>query len=353
MPNLGQREREYLLDAYDSSWISSSGEYIERFEKSFSSYQDSGYGISTSNGTTALHLALLALSIKKGDEVIVPDLTFVATINAVLYVGATPVIVDVSSINGCIDPNLIKEKISRNTKAIICVHLFGNLCEMDKIQEIAKNNNLFVVEDCAQAHGATYNDKKVGSFGDIGCFSFYGNKIITTGEGGMCVTDNVNYANKMKVLRDHGMDQRKRYWHNDIGYNYRMTNIQAAIGLAQLERIDNILQNRSKHDEIHRKFFSTNSVLRFINSQSRGSVTWLTTIMIADSINKKRIIDQLTNKNIEVRRLFYPLSDMPIYRKFCNENTSISHAMAEQGISLPTYSDLNKINEYKKNLNKL
>ena len=245
-PDLGGNEIEYISDAVHSSWVSSTGPYITSFENNFSSYCDVNFGISTSNGTTALHLSLISLGIGPGDEVIVPDLTFAATINAVLHAGATPVIVDVDPDTLLIDPEKIKAAISPNTRAVICVHLFGSPCDMNSICSLCKDGKIFLIEDCAQAHGATYNNKKVGSFGDIGCFSFFGNKIITTGEGGMCVTNSEELRDKMRILRDHGMDPDRRYIHNVVGYNYRMTNIQAALGVAQLENIDKSLIFRSK-----------------------------------------------------------------------------------------------------------
>ena len=245
IPNLNGNEFKYLTDAFLSTWISSSGKYIDKFESEFSSYSDCTYGVTVSNGTVALHLALVALGISEGDEVIIPDLTFAATINAVLHANATPVIVDIGKDSWCISPDEIKKAITSKTKAIIPVHLYGQPCDMGAIMKIAKKYNLKVIEDCAEAHGAMYGDKKVGSFGDIGCFSFYGNKVITTGEGGMCTTNNSELNNKMRILRDHGMSATKRYWHDIVGYNYRMTNLQAAIGLAQLERIEDIHKNRT------------------------------------------------------------------------------------------------------------
>jgi len=245
-PDLSGNELKYLTDAFKSTWISSSGEFINRFEQNFARYCECSHGVAVANGTVAIHLALVTLGIKCGDEVIVPDLTFAATINAVLHANATPVIVDIEKDSWCISPTEIKKAISPKTKAIIPVHLYGQPCDMEKIMEIAKENNLYVIEDCAEAHGANFKDRKVGSFGDISCFSFFGNKVITTGEGGMCVTNNQKLDNKMRELRDHGMSKTKKYWHNYPGFNYRMTNLQAAIGVAQLERIEEILANRNK-----------------------------------------------------------------------------------------------------------
>ncbi|NQU99168.1 MAG: DegT/DnrJ/EryC1/StrS aminotransferase family protein, partial [Parcubacteria group bacterium] len=237
-PSLGREELNNVMEAIKSSWISSKGKFITEFEENFAEYCGVKYGIATANGTVALHLALKALKISKGDEVIVPDLTFIATANVVTYCNAKPIFIDSNPDYWCIDPEKIEEKITTKTKAIIPVHLYGHPCDMDAITKIAKKYGLYVIEDAAEAHGAGYKGKKVGSFGDISCFSFYGNKIITTGEGGMCLTNNQKLAERMKILRDHGMSPDKRYWYDVIGFNYRMTNIQAAIGVAQLKKID-------------------------------------------------------------------------------------------------------------------
>ena len=210
-PQIGRNELNNLVSAFNSTWISSIGPYITQFEEEFSNYCGMKYGVSTSNGTTALHLALAALGVSEGDEVIVPDITFAATINAVLYVGATPVIVDIEEDGWCIDCDEIEKAITPRTKAIIPVHIYGQPCNMGRIVEIAKKYGLFIVEDCAEAHGAMFDEKKVGSFGDISCFSFFGNKIITTGEGGMCLTNNDELNLKMRVLRDHGMNKQFKY----------------------------------------------------------------------------------------------------------------------------------------------
>ena len=273
IPNLNGNEFKYLTDAFMSTWISSSGEYIGRFENEFSSYSDCTHGVACSNGTVAIHLALIALGIGEGDEVIVPDLTFAATINTVLHANATPVIVDVEENSWCIDPKEIEKAITPKTKAIIPVHIYGQACEMDAIMKIAKKYNLKVIEDCAEAHGAMFGGKKVGSFGDIGCFSFYGNKVITTGEGGMCVTNSPELDEKMRVLRDHGMSKTKRYWHDVIGYNYRMTNLQAAIGLAQLERIEEIHKNRKMYEENYKEILDSKNFTFQQDIENRTRIT--------------------------------------------------------------------------------
>lgn len=336
LPNLEGNELKYVTDALLSTWISSSGHYIDEFEKNFSQYIGTEFGVSTSNGTTALHLALLALGVGKGDEVIIPDLTFAATINAVLHANAIPVIVDVEKDSWCIDPIEIDKAITPKTKAIIPVHLYGQPCDMEKIMSIAIKHGLYVIEDCAEAHGAEVNNQKVGSFGDIACFSFFGNKIITTGEGGMCMTNSKELNENMRQLRDHGMSVTKRYWHDVIGYNYRMTNIQAAIGCAQLERIDVILEQRK---EIEQKYIDIFKNFSYIKVQSliknRKKVPWLVSVLV-NEYDVEYIIKTFQSNKIDVRNFFYPLSKMKIYAKYSFSNET-SIYLSRKGLSFPTH----------------
>ncbi len=345
IPNLNGNEFKYLTDAFMSTWISSSGEYIGKFESEFAKYSDAKYGVACSNGTVAIHLALVALGIGEGDEVIVPDLTFAATINAVLHSFATPVIVDVEEDSWCIDPKEIEKAITSKTKAIIPVHLYGQPCDMGAIMEIAKKHNLKVIEDCAEAHGAMYGGQKVGSFGDIGCFSFYGNKIITTGEGGMCTTNSEELNDKMRILRDHGMSKTKRYWHDVIGYNYRMTNLQAAIGLAQLERIEEIHKNRRKYEENYKEILPNDKFAFQSDCENRTRVTWLVSVLLNESIDREEYIQKLKNQGIDARPFFYPLSDMEIYRPYCKVETPVTHKLSKVGLNLPTYESLKSMGE--------
>lgn len=335
IPDLKGNEFKYLTDAFLSTWISSSGEYIRQFEKKFANFCSVKYGIATSNGTVALHLALKTLEINKDDEVIVPDLTFAATINAVIHTNATPVIVDVDEESWTISPKELEKAITKKTKAIIPVHIYGQPCNMNEIIDIARQNNIYVVEDCAQAHGAEFNDKKVGSFGDISCFSFFGNKVITTGEGGMCITNSEKLKDNMEILRDHGMSKTKKYWHDKIGYNYRMTNLQAAIGLAQIERINDILLARKQLEDRYISRLSGLSHIEFQPSelQNRKKITWLVCILV--NKNRDQIIHELQRKNIDVRPFFYPLSSMDIYKPYYRDNKT-SLKISSQGINLPT-----------------
>ncbi|MBL4652139.1 MAG: aminotransferase class I/II-fold pyridoxal phosphate-dependent enzyme [Flavobacteriales bacterium] len=339
-PSLTSKELEYLTDAFLSTWISSRGKYIDRFEIEFAQYVDCKFGVATSNGTVAIHLALVALGVGKGDEVIVPDLTFAATINAVLHCGATPVIVDVEKERWTISPHEMEAAITENTKAIIPVHIYGQPCEMDEIMRIANKHKLFVVEDCAEAHGAMYSGKKVGSFGHISTYSFFGNKILTTGEGGMCVTTDVDLDGKMRVLRDHGMSPTKKYWHDEIGFNYRMTNLQAAIGCAQLERIDSILSSRFRIEETYRKCLAElNEITWQLDFQEAKRVVWLVSILVKKK-NRNEIIRKLKEQNIDARPFFYPLSKMPIYEQYSTKECKNAQMLSSTGINLPTVEDV-------------
>jgi len=345
IPNLNGNEFKYLVDAFLSTWISSSGEYIDKFENSFSEYSDCKYGVTASNGTAALHLALLALDVGFGDEVIVPDLTFAATINTVLHANAKPVIVDVDEDSWCIDPGEIEKAITPKTKAIIPVHLYGQSCDMGAIMEIAKKHDLKVIEDCAEAHGAMFAGEKVGSFGDVGCFSFFGNKVITTGEGGMCTTNNIALNEKMRVLRDHGMSKNRRYWHDIVGYNYRMTNLQAAIGLAQLERIDEIHLNRRKYEDNYKSILSQDGFVFQNDLEGRERITWLVSILLDESLDKNSYIEKLKNNGIDARPFFYPLTDMDIYKPYSSFPTPVSKMLSKRGLNLPTYESLKSMQE--------
>lgn len=339
-PNLKGNELKYVTDALLSTWISSTGKYIDQFESGFTEYINMQYGVSTSNGTTALHLALMALGIGEGDEVIIPDLTFAATINAVLHANATPVIVDVDEESWCINPIEIEKAITQNTKAIIPVHLYGQPCDMDAIMKIAKKYNLKIIEDCAEAHGAMYKNKIVGSFGDISCFSFFGNKIITTGEGGMCLTNSKELDTRLRQLRDHGMNKDRKYWHDMVGYNYRMTNIQAAIGCAQLERIDEILAWRQKIEDEYIKIFSKYSYIKSQNKiQGSKKVPWLVSALIFEKdINE--FVEHFKNNKIDIRNFFYPLSSMDIYKSYAFSENEVSKKLSHVGINFPTHASI-------------
>lgn len=340
-PQMSGNEYKYLMDAFLSTWISSTGKYIARFEEEFSNYCGVKYGVATSNGTTALHLALTALGIGEGDEVIVPDITFAATINAVIYTGASPVIVDIEEDSWCIDPKKIEKAITPKTKAIIPVHIYGQPCDMERICTIARQNKLYIIEDCAEAHGAEWKNKKVGSFGIISCFSFFGNKVITTGEGGMCITDSKELNEKMRILRDHGMSKDRKYYHEVIGFNFRMTNLQAAIGVAQVERIDEILEWRDKLEEKYREVFRGLSgvTLQANALNNRKKISWLVSILV-DADKRADILNDLQANGVDARPFFIPLSEMEIYKKYAKD-CRISKKISRMGLNLPTTYEMN------------
>ena len=343
-PSLGEEELRNVIEAVKSGWISSKGKFIEEFEQEFANYCGRKYGVATANGTVALHLALETLGIKKGDEVIVPDLTFVAVANTVTYCNAKPVFVDAHPEYWCIDPERIEEKITPRTKAIIPVHLYGHPCDMDQIMKIAEEHDLYVIEDAAEAHGAEYKGKKVGSFGDISCFSFYGNKIITTGEGGMCLTDNEELAEKMRILRDHGMNPNKRYWYDVVGFNYRMTNMQAAVGVAQLEKLDEFVEKKREIAKWYSEGLKELEEKELIKLHPEMSwakrVYWMFCILVEDKFGMSRddLMKRLEENGIETRPFFYPMHVIPPYKN--EEKFPVAEEISRKGVNLPSGTTL-------------
>lgn len=338
-PNLIGNEKDYVLDCMNTTWISSAGKYVQDFESEFARFCGTKYAASCCNGTAALHLALMALGISEGDEVIIPALTYIATYNAVKYVNAKPVFADIDPNTWNIDPAKIEEKITKKTRAIIVVHLYGNPADMDSIMSVAKKHNLYVIEDAAEAHGALYQGKKAGSIGDIGTFSFFGNKLITTGEGGMVVTDNPQFNESLRLLKGQGVDPNKRYWHSVVGYNYRMTNIEAAIGLAQLEKIDTHIQLRKNIMEYYTKFLScADNFITFQKIQENSQpIYWMASLTLNDTVKLERdeVIQKLQETGIETRPVFYVINDMPPYQS--SETFEHASKIASRGINLPTY----------------
>lgn len=339
-PDMSHREFRALLDAFISSWISSKGPYVEKFERDFSGFVGARHGVAVTNGTVALHLALIALGVGPGDEVIVPDLTFAATINAVLYCGATPVIVDVDRDTWCLSRAIVAAACTPRTKAIIPVHLYGRPAEIGPIVEFAHRRGIAVVEDCAEAHGAKYDGRRVGQFGDIACFSFYANKIVTTGEGGMCVTNSEALAERLRKMRDHGMTPGRSYWHERVGYNYRLTNLQAAIGHAQLWRIEDVLARNRRIQAMYREALQGIDGVQFGGPLSRGCepVVWLASVLVpADK--RDAIIAAAQRARIETRPFFHRLSELPPYACFARHCPN-STALSAMGINLPTSRDV-------------
>jgi perosamine synthetase len=343
-PDLRGNELKYVTDCIKTNWISSNGSYVTEFGEKFSRYCDVKYGVPVSNGTTALHLALLTLGIGPGDEVLVPGLTFVATANAVLYVGAKPVFLESDAETWCLDSDDIENKITKHTKAIIPVHLYGHPAEMDSILRIAGKYNLYVIEDAAEAHGALYNGKKVGSFGHVACFSFFGNKTITTGEGGMVITNNKQIVEKLIYLRDGARNKLvNNYFHTELGYNYALTNLQAAVGVAQLERIGVFISKKRKIASIYRRAFRNYDKLDF-SPQTKGvnSTFWMSSVVLRKNVGITRdyLIEKLAKFGIQTRPFFYPLHKLP----YINDKVKlpVTEYLAENGLNLPSGVTLKK-----------
>ncbi|MEO8435206.1 MAG: DegT/DnrJ/EryC1/StrS family aminotransferase [Pyrinomonadaceae bacterium] len=346
-PVLAGNEKAYVLDCIESSWISSAGKYVERFERAFADFCGVRHAVSCNSGTAALHVALLALGVGPGDEVIVPTLTFVATANAVTYCGARPRFVDIEPDTWTIDPGLIEAKITARTKAIIPVHLYGHVANMDAITEIARRHNLFVVEDAAEAHGAELRGRRVGSLSEVAAFSFYGNKIVSCGEGGMVVTDSEELGRYAAQLRGQGMDSKQRYWFPIIGYNYRMANLPAAIGLAQLERVDWHLSRRREVAAWYRDILRDAPGISWqAEKAGRENVDWLFTIMLEGPIRASRddVMAGLFKRGVETRPVFYPMHILPPYREMGQEDGSfpLAERVARSGLSLPTWAGLQR-----------
>lgn len=336
-PYIDEADIKIIYDIIKSGWISSKGEYVKTFERNFSKYIGTKYACAVSNGTVALHLALKALKIGHGDEVLVPDLTFVSPASMVILSGAAPIFVDVNPKYWCIDPEDIRKKITSRTKAIIPVHLYGHPCDMKPIIDIAKEYNLSIIEDCAEAHGAEYYDKKVGTFGDISCFSFYGNKIITTGEGGMCLTNNEEILENLYLYRDHGMKDSRRYWHEVVGYNYRMTNLQAGLGVSQLEKIEDFIKRKIEIAKLYSKFLEDIDCIKLHPEMVWAkNVYWFYSILLNNKKVRNKLHDYLMKNNIEVRKFFYPIHIMPPYKKYVSFGCKNSVLLSNTGINLPS-----------------
>jgi perosamine synthetase len=346
-PALNGNEKAYVLDCLESTWISSSGKYLDRFEAAFAEFCGVKHAVACSNGTTALHLALVSLGVGPDDEVIVPTLTFVATANTVTYCGARPVFVDAEPETWTIDPAAIEAKITPRTRGIIPVHLFGHPADMDAIRAIARRHGLFVLEDAAQAHGAEYRGRRAGSLGDAATFSFFGNKIVTTGEGGMVTTDDASIAERMRLLRTHGMDPDRRYWHPVIGYNYRMTNLAAAIGLAQLERVHWQLDRRQEIAAWYREALGLGQAEVLTGQAERPWVRhawWMFSVLVSgEGADRDGVMEILSQRGIETRPIVHPLHTLPPYRAATrDERFPVAEAIARSGINLPTWAGLTR-----------
>lgn len=336
-PNVGTLEKRYLCKAIDSGYISSAGPLIPEFEAKFSKYLKVKKAVATQSGTAALHMALHELKIGKGDEVIVPDLTFVATVNPVLYVGATPVFADVDLKTWTIDPKDIEAKISRKTKAIIIVHVYGNPCHMDAIQKIARKHKLYLIEDATESLGALYKGRMTGTFGDMGCFSFNGNKVMTTGGGGIITSPHTKRMEHIRYLVNQAKLHPTYDEHAEIGFNYRMTNLEAAMGISQLKRLKHFISRKKAFQRIYREELVDETPFEFQEAfpQAKPSY-WMSCIMARETLNINSLQSYLKKSGIPTRRAFAPLSSFPPYRKFMKTRSKNASFIHQHGLCLPS-----------------
>ncbi|WP_218623918.1 DegT/DnrJ/EryC1/StrS aminotransferase family protein [Granulicella sp. dw_53] len=338
-PSLTGNEKRYVNQCLDSTWISSKGKFLAEFEDGFKFYVGARHAAAVANGTVAIHLALLALGIGPGAEVIVPTLTYIASVNAIAYTGATPVFCDSLKNTWQMDPDDIRRKITPQTRAILAVHLYGQPCEMDELLKIAREHDLFLVEDCAEAFGSFYKGRHVGTFGDIGTFSFFGNKTITTGEGGMVVTNDDTLHDRMTHFKGQGLAKYREYWHDVIGYNYRMTNICAAIGLAQLEQADTFIAKKRQIAEWYKRELTRSPVTFHDEVGDVRHSYWMVSILVPETADRDPLRDFLRKRGIETRPLFYPVHSMPMYSS-AYQRHPVAENLGWRGINLPSYPSL-------------
>lgn len=345
-PDLTELEERYVLDAVRSGWVSSIGEYVNRFEHLVGKLAETPHAVAVANGTVALHLALVAMKIGPGDEVIIPDLTFAATAAAVVQAGATPVLVDVSATSWCLDPELVETAVTPRTRAIIAVHLFGHPCQMDALSTIAKKHGLRLIEDAAEAHGARFDGKRVGGLGDAGCFSFYGNKLVTTGEGGAITLHDSDLMQRVRFLKDHAMRPERRYFHTEVGYNYRLTNLQAALGCAQLERFETILQKKQNLLSMYRATQCVEGATLNPHVPPAEPVCWLVSVRLAQLKTRDQqqgVIENMRRDyGVDSRPFFVPMHELPPYQglRLVKHGTSVASSLATQGLCLPSSSKM-------------
>jgi len=339
-PFLGEKEKAYLTDALASAWISG-GPYVERFEHDFSSRMKSSVGVAASSGTAALQLAVTASGLGPGDEVIVPGFSFAAPVNVVLNTGATPVYADVDPWTWCIDPVFIEKKVTSKTKAIIVVHIYGNVCDMDAIMTIARKHQLTVIEDAAEAAFSKLNGRFAGTWGDAGVFSFQATKTITTGEGGFVLSLKQEWLDHMRLMRDHGMSKDKRYWHDVRGFNFRLTNLQAAVGCAQLDNIQAIIVKKQRvYEEYCRQLHGIPGVTMQEFKAGVAPVVWAVALRLDPGIcrwGRDDVMNRMGEEGIETRPGFYPFSAMPLYR---TPALSVASRIAGEILILPSFTGL-------------
>jgi len=340
-PDLSGNELKYVTDCVVTGWVSSIGKYVTAFEERMAALCQRRYAVATSNGTTALHLALVVLGIGQGDEVIVPSMTFVATANVVSYTGAVPVFADSESNYWQIDPAHIESLITSRTKAIIPVDLYGHPVDADAIAAIARRHGLWVIEDAAEAHGAMYKGRSCGSLGDMSCFSYYGNKVVTTGEGGMILTDDPNWYDRARFLRDHAMSPTERYYHPEIGFNYRLTNIQAALGLAQLERLEELVDIKRRNAARYAdRLADVPGIILAPQAEWARNVYWMYSILVTEDygLSRGELGAALKERGVDSRPFFRAIHTMPCHHR--DHVLPVAERLAQQGLNLPSSTKL-------------
>lgn len=337
-PSISHREKQLVLDCLDSSWISSRGEYIKKFEKLFSSRVGVSYALAVNNGTAALHVALLAAGVGVGDEVIVPSLTYIASVNAITYTGATPIFAEVDSETWCLDVNCLDAIVTEKTKAILLVHLYGNSCDMEPLIRFSQSRGIMVIEDCAEAFGTLHNKKHVGTSGLVSTFSFFGNKTITTGEGGMLVTESEKVMAIASRIRGQGLSIDQEYWHDIVGYNYRMTNICAAIGVAQLEKSESLIREKVVLAEYYKENFKALPLTPQKVTRKTQSSFWLNAFLAESRVVRDKLREYLLGFGIETRPVFPPVHTMPMYAK--GVKLPVTEDLASRGVLLPSWPEL-------------
>ena len=340
-PRLGSREKDYVNQCLDSGWISSRGECVSRFEEGFAAFTGAAHAATVSNGTVAIHLALAALDLPRGSEVIVPSFTYIATVNMIELAGLKPVFADSLPDTWRVDPADIERRITERTSAVLLVHLYGHPCDMDAICALCDRHGLKLVEDCAEAFGAHWKGQHVGTFGDVGTFSFFGNKTITTGEGGMVTFRDTALFERAVHLRGQAMSTEKQYWHDMLGFNYRMTNICAAIGCAQLEDAEGIIAKKRQLADWYRAALRGNL---FGFHDAIGDVThsyWMVSVLLPEGMDRAALIERLRARGVDTRPAFYPVHTMPMYAAR-GLHLPVAEDLGARGLNLPSYPDLEK-----------
>lgn len=337
-PSLSGREKEYVNECLDSTWISSKGAFVEKFEAAFADYIGAAQATTVANGTVALHLALESLGVGPGDEVIVPTLTYIASVNTILQTGAVPVFVDSLKETWQLDPSEVEAKITSRTKAVMAVHLYGQACQMDQLMALCNRRNLLLIEDCAEAFGSSFKGQHVGTFGDAATFSFFGNKTITTGEGGMVVCKEESVHSRACHLKNQGVSSTREYWHDVLAYNYRMTNICAAIGLAQLEQGPDTLRKKRSIAEYYRKNLADVPVTLQSEQKGTNHSFWMCSLLVDRPEDRQSLRDHMHNQGVETRPVFPACHQMPHCR--VEQCFPVAEAISACGINLPSFPDL-------------